>query len=281
MPNINVLYQRGNFALQTWCAELTARWGKPDRPYEYVTGYKAADNFTGHNADNNGVVHGVDIFVGPGNLSPANANIATAFLRAEGLKGTIPGHPDRLYYIIYQDRIAGDFSNWEWVGAGYGHWDHIHISTCDLFWGDVAPVHPLDYDSTAPWGLSKLTTSKPQGTKPTPIQEDWFDMATKNDVKDALREIFAENGSNTAAAKKAGTRDWVLFNTREHAMAANNGTKANGAALATVVAQTAAIKALAESKPGLDATAVQASIDKAVQGALKDLTVTLSVEADQ
>lgn len=131
-------------------------------------------------------------------------------------------------------------------------------------------------------GSTTTPTTKPQSSKPpTTITKDWFDMATKDEVKAALREIFAENGSDTAAAKKAGTRDWVLFNTRNHAMAANNGTKANGQALATVVAQTAAIKALAESKPGLDASAVQASIDKAVQGALKDLTVTLSVDADQ
>lgn len=130
-------------------------------------------------------------------------------------------------------------------------------------------------------GGSTTPTTKPQSSKPpTIITKDWFDMATKDEVKAALREIFAENGSGTAAAKQAGTRDWVLFNTREHAMAANNGTKANGQVLATIAAQTAAIKALAESKPGLDATAVQASIDKAVQGALKDLTVTLSVDAD-
>lgn len=172
MGNLNVLYDRGNFALQTLTKEISATWGKPARPYEYVTGYRAADNFTGHNADINGVAHGVDIFVGPGNLTPERADELTRFLRDEGLKGSIPGHPDRLYYIIYQDRIAGDFSGWEWVGAGYGHWDHIHISTCDLFWGDPAPIGPLDYDSTAPWGLASTTAQPLSSSKPQPIQED-------------------------------------------------------------------------------------------------------------
>lgn len=277
MPNLNVIYQRGNRALTTLTSEITALWGYPARPYEYVTGYRAADNFTGHNADSNGVVHGVDIFVGAGSLTQAQAFILHTFLRGEGLKGTIPGHPDRLYYIIYQDRIAGDFSNWEWVGAGYGHWDHIHVSTCDLFWGDPAPISALDYDSTAPWGLSGVTT---QSTGTTPITKDWLDMATKEEVKQAFREVLAENLSSTKAAKTAGTLGWAIMNGRDHAQLANNGARANGQALANVAAQTAAIKALAASKPGLDPAAVQASIDKAVQAALKDLSVTLSVEAD-
>lgn len=177
MPNLNVIYQRGNYALQTLTREVSALWGYPKRAYEFVTGYKAASNFTGHNADNNGVVHGVDIFVGPGNLSEAQANVLTSFLRNEGLKGTIPGHPDRLYYIIYRDQIAGDFSNWEWVGAGYGHWDHVHISTCDLFWGDVAPISSLDYDSTAAWGLNGGTTAlAPQSDTVTNIPQYTLDQ---------------------------------------------------------------------------------------------------------
>lgn len=126
--------------------------------------------------------------------------------------------------------------------------------------------------------LGKAGGTKPQGSTITPSAKDWFDMASKEEVKAALREVFGEGADSLPSTRRAGTRDWVLFNTREHAMAANYGAKANGKLLASIAAQTAAIKALAESKPGLDASAVQASIDKAVQAALKDLTVTLSTE---
>lgn len=281
MPNMAVQYQGPNPALITLTKELRARFGDPARTYEFVTGYKSPGNYSGHNPDNNGIVHAVDIFVGPGNLSEAQGMDVAERIRLEGQRGDTPGIPARVFYLIHNRRIAGGSEGWAWrpyTGAD-PHTDHIHVSTADTYWGDPVALHPSNYNTTAPWNLwvaVPLTSANP-----APIQEDWFDMATKNDVKDALREIFAENGSGTAAAKKAGTRDWVLFNTREHAMAANNGAKANGIVLATIAAQTAAIKALAQSKPGLDATAVQASIDKAVQGALKDLTVTLSVDADQ
>lgn len=225
MGNPNILYDRGNFALQTLTKEINAAWGKPARPYEYVTGYRAADNFTGHNADINGVAHGVDIFVGPGNLSAGQANELTAFLRGEGLKGDVPGHPDRLYYIIYQDRIAGDFSNWEWVGAGYGHWDHIHISTCDLFWGDPAPISPLDYDSTAPWNLTSITS--PQSGNITPIPEEGFLMALSDadqtEVLLNLRKVVAmasaeagmDKGMNEKLDEVVGNLRKVYWNTAE------------------------------------------------------------------
>lgn len=199
MVNLLVAYVRGNYALSTLVAEISAKWGRPERPYEFVTGWKSATNFSGHCPDNNGVVHGVDIFVGPGNLSAPNADVLTAFLRREGLKGTIPGHPDRLYYIIYRDQIAGDFSNWEWVGAGYGHWDHIHVSTCDLFWGDPAPISRLDYDSTAPWGLASTTLSKPQSGNITPIKEAALSAAEVNQIKAAIAAEGLKNRNYVAA----------------------------------------------------------------------------------
>lgn len=146
-------------------------------------------------------------------------------------------------------------------------------------YGSALTACPGRYDLAKLDALARGITT--QGSKPitiTPAAKDWFDMASKEEVKAALREVFGEGADSLPSTRKAGTRDWVLFNTREHAMAANNGAKANGKLLASIAAQTAAIKALSESKPGLDASAVQASIDKAVQAALKDLTVTLSTE---
>lgn len=172
MVNLGVRYQRPNNALATLVAEVRARYGGSPIRVDYVTGYKSASNFTGHNADQHGVCHAVDIFVGtPGNLTEAQATDLVNWLQTEGPRGSIPGHPDRLYYMIFRDKIMGDWSGWtSWDGHGYGHWDHIHISTCDLYWGDPAPISHLDYDSTAAWGLSTISPAG-SGTI-TPIEED-------------------------------------------------------------------------------------------------------------
>lgn len=160
MVNMNVPYSRPNNALKTLVNELYDRWGLPARAPEYVTGYKSPSNLTGHNADSNGIVHAVDLFFSEGSKwTPARGKELAELLRKEGPRGAIPGHPDRMYYIIYQDRIAGDFSDWEWMGSGYGHWDHIHVSTCDMYWGDPAPISYLEYDSTAPWNLWSVTST--------------------------------------------------------------------------------------------------------------------------
>ena len=178
MPNMAVQYQGPNPCLRVLTTELRTRFGNPARTYEFVTGYKSASNVSGHNADNYGVVHSVDIFVGPGNLSEAQGIDTAERLRLEGTKGKIAGHPDRLAYIIHRGRIAGDHTNWLWVaytGADW-HGDHIHVSSVfDYYWGDPVPgnLDPSNYNSTAPWNLWAPAPSKPLSTaKPTPIKKD-------------------------------------------------------------------------------------------------------------
>lgn len=157
MVNMNVEWAGPNFSLATLAKELTARFGAPARPYEFVTGYKSPANVSGHNADANGRGHSMDIFVGGGNSISVEQGIDLAErLRLEGQRGSIPGHPDRLAYIIHRGRIAGDHTNWEWVPY-YGladHYDHIHVSSVfDYFWGDPVAGNPLDYNSTLAWNL--------------------------------------------------------------------------------------------------------------------------------
>lgn len=294
MANMNVLYQRGNYALQTLCAEISARWGAPSRPYEFVTGYRASDNFTGHNADSNGVAHGVDIFVGPGALTAGQADELTMFLRSEGLKGDVPGHPDRLYYIIYQDRIAGDFSNWEWVGAGYGHWDHVHVSTCDLFWGDPAPIPAGDYDSTAPWGLS-ITSGQGSNIKPiTPTYEedDMFTDKDKSNLETTLGKVLTlvsmldnvaanvntvPGRSATATLEKSITRaggvagTTTLLGELAWAEANHKADRATITALKDVISQLAKGQGVA-----IDYNKVGDAVTKA----LKDGTITVDVNVN-
>jgi len=154
MPNLAVPYVRPDHALQTLTRQITAAYGPPARPYEYVTGYKSATNFSGHCPDSSGIVHAVDIFVGPGQ----NLTVQQGIALAEALR---TAQDWRASYIIHRDRIAGTMNGWQWGGSGYGHYDHIHVSICDQYWGDPAPVPASRYDNTGPWqigGYQPLTT---------------------------------------------------------------------------------------------------------------------------
>lgn len=182
MVNLNVPYRRGNYGLQTLVAERIAKYGQPDRPSEYVTGYKSVDNYSGHNADSNGIVHAVDIFVGPGNLTVAQADDVAAAVIAEGIRGNTAGHPKRAGYVIWNRRTAGDTTGWQWAPytGPVPHTDHLHISSIDLYYGDPLPAWygPADYDSTLPWNLTTLTG---QGSGITPIPSEEDDMFTDKD----------------------------------------------------------------------------------------------------
>lgn len=195
MVNLSVPYARPNYALQTLVAEVRARWGNPIRTPEFVTGYKSASNVTGHNADNNGVVHGADLFFSNNSAwTEARGWELAEWLRtAEGPKGAVPGYPDRMYYIIYRDRIAGDFSGWQWQGSGYAHWDHIHISTVDLYWGDPVSLPAADYDSRAPWGFAAGVTAQ---STVTPIVTTPAAPTTPNYSEDEqfILDLFGPEG---------------------------------------------------------------------------------------
>lgn len=201
MVNMAVPWRGPNSSLATLAKELNARFGNPSRFYEYVTGYKSASNITSHNADNNGIGHAMDIFVGAGhNISVAQGIDLAERLRLEGKKGSIPGHPDRLAYIIHRGRIAGDHTNWEWVAYNgiADHYDHIHISSVmDYYWGDVVAGHPSDYNSTAAWNLWVTST---QGGNIKPIQEDTLSAKEVQEIKNHINAVMI--GGYTWAGKK-------------------------------------------------------------------------------
>lgn len=172
MVNLNIAYREPAPCLTTLTKELTARHGTPSRWYEFVAGSGPTTwNISSHNADNNGLAHAVDIFVGHGhNISVEQGIDLAERLRIEGTKGDIAGHPDRLAYIIHRSRIAGDHTGWKWqpyTGAS-PHNDHIHVSSVfDFYWGDpVWGVHASNYSSTIPWNLWATTTAKPAPVKP-------------------------------------------------------------------------------------------------------------------
>ena len=215
MPNMAVQYRGPNPALLTLTKELRARFGDPARTYEFVTGYKSPGNYSGHNPDNNGIVHAVDIFVGPGNLTAAQGIDAAERLRQEGLRGTAPGVPARVSYLIHNRRIAGGSEGWAWrpyTGAD-PHIDHIHVSTADTYWGDRVALDPSNYNTASPWNLwaaVPLTT-----TKPAPIQEDDMPL-TAQDKKDIAIAVWGYKNSalerDDAYALLRAIRDRVLVN---------------------------------------------------------------------
>ena len=190
MVNMNVGWAGPNPSLAKLAGELNARFGPPKRHYEYVTGYKSPTNITSHNADAYGRGHGMDIFVGAGhNISVEQGIDLAERLRLEGKKGSIPGHPDRLAYIIHRGRICGDHTGWEWVAYNgvADHYDHIHISSVfDYYWGDVVAGNPDDYNSTAAWNL--WTTALPQADNIIPIQED--EVVTPEDRLAIVRDLL-------------------------------------------------------------------------------------------
>ena len=204
MVNLAVEWAGPNFSLSTLAKELNAKFDAPKRAYEYVTGYKSAANVSGHNADNNGRGHSMDIFVGAGqNISVEQGIDLAERLRLEGKKGDIPGHPDRLAYIIHRGRIAGDHTNWEWVAYNgiADHYDHIHVSSVfDYYWGDPVAGNPADYNSTQAWNLWGATSG--QGSDITPIPKEELSMADINTILGWINTVHNAVRDNATATNK-------------------------------------------------------------------------------
>lgn len=196
MVNMNVPYARPCRALLTLRDEVYAAYRyTPRRASEFVTGYKSPSNFTGHNADNHGVVMAVDIFTDDqGNLPEAQGRELAEKLRLIGKR------TNRFQYLIHDmcptpgvawPRIASANTGWEWVPyeGESPHTDHIHISMCDLYWGDPAPISASVYDSTAAWGISS-TAINPAGNTGTIIQEDSLSAAEVKEIKDHINAVM-------------------------------------------------------------------------------------------
>lgn len=273
MANMSVAYQRPNYSLQTLVKEVYALYGyTPRRASEYVTGYKDPNNFTGHNADNRGVVHAVDIFTDEnGNLPEAEGRALAEKLRQIGAA------TGRFNYLIHDmspgapaPKIAGAFNNWQWEDytGSSPHSDHIHISTVDLYWGDPVNFPASVYDSTATWGLAKIN---PSGGGVTPLPEkDWFDNMDENTLRKIIREetpkvIWGMSGKRPS--EKGGQTMWnrVVVANEQAVRAA-----ANSAAALELAKQAAA-------KQGLDVSKIDSIVTEAVKKGLADGTVDVNV----
>ena len=183
MANMSVAYRGPDPSLVTLTNELRAHYGNPARTYEFVTGYKAPSNFSGHNPDSNGVVHAVDIFTDDhGNIPEAEGRALAERLRLVG-KAT-----GRFAYLIHdmsagapQPMIAGDHTGWLWAayGGADAHSDHIHLSIADGYWGDPCNVPAYVTNDTSRWGVTG--GANPQADTITPILEEGFLMALSHE----------------------------------------------------------------------------------------------------
>lgn len=276
--NLNVIYQGPVPCLSVLTSELRATFGNPARTYEYVTGYDHT-GVTSHNADNNGRVHAVDIFVGPGNLTEAQGIWVAEQLRKEGERGSIPGHPDRLAYIIHRGRIAGDHTGWQWWAYNGVDWhgDHIHVSASfDYAWGDPVSGNPADFNSTIPWNLG-APTNQGSGVKPLPLEkEDELSkeaetriMAGIASMEAGIRKNLNDHflyGTNASDGWRPGVTKITIENQRRL-----NAANTKLAAMESVVAQLA---------KGQGVVIDYAKIEKAIQKALADgIEITGTIEA--
>lgn len=196
MVNLAVKYRRIDQALITLRDEVYATYGyTPKRPSEGVTGYQSSDNFTGHNADINGVVHALDIFTDEyGNLPEAQgrelANKIVAELERRGIESA---------YVIHDmspgapwPAIAGYFNGWQWQDY-HGvspHSDHIHVSIGDLYWGDYPPVGPEIYDSTESWNLGTPFVQEEE------VTEEQIEAVANKAADKVLNAQFERKGTN-------------------------------------------------------------------------------------
>lgn len=266
MTNMAIPYSRPDRALLTLRDEVYAAYGyTPARASEFVTGYKDPGNFTGHNADANGVVHAIDIFTDEnGNLPEAAGRELAEKLRLIG-KAT-----NRFSYLIHDmcptpgtawPRIAGQFNGWVWqeYGGSSPHTDHVHVSMCDLYWGDPAPVPSSVYDSTASWGISSI---RPAGTI-TPEPQEPFTMGQYEEL---MRQIGLahEKENNIAAAVVSGFKAGRVYHGQTHG-------KIN--ALTSIVEQLARGQGVTIDMAAVEAAAKKGAAEALAEGVDINLTV--------
>lgn len=203
--NPGIAYVGPDGATRSLTNELTARDGTPSRPYEFVTGWKDAGNVSGHNPDSNGITHGVDIFTG-------NLRWTADHLAARGKAGD-----KRVLYVIYAGQLANARTGWSFAGEGWDHWDHVHLSVWDGYWGGPCTLPASIYNDTSSWGVVPTTG---QGSGITPITEEGFLMALPDadqiEIRDNIRKLVGMGQAETNRDKDAaGKLEEVVGNVRK------------------------------------------------------------------
>jgi|GEM_PF-3906109 len=276
MVNMNVGYVRPARSLTTLQAELNAIWPGRQPDLGFVTGYKSAGNFSGHNPNNLGIVMAYDIgtYVN-GSINEPDGRALADYLRTDC--------NEKLQYLIHdmgpagvqQPMIAGNHTNWAWqayTGAD-PHSNHIHLSIVDLYWGDPTNVPASVYDSTSPWGIAARFGATSQGGTITPItQKDGFDMASLADLRKIIKEEVATSswGYKNPSLEKDDAYA-LLRATRTYAVK-NSG---DIAALRNVVDQIAKGQGVAIDYAQVKEAAAAGAAEALAAGVDLDATVTI------
>lgn len=172
---MSVPYLRPAKSLTTLASELNQVWPGRGADLGFVTGYKAADNLTGHNPNEKGICMAFDIGIHATNkgINPATGRDLAEYLRSKA--------NEKFQYLIHdmgteaegvRPKIAGNHTGWKWqpYAGPHPHSDHIHISIVDLYWGDNCGVPANVYDSTSTWGVPEHFP-KPVGPTTGPDQK--------------------------------------------------------------------------------------------------------------
>lgn len=265
MANMAVAYRGPDLSLIALTNELRSHYGQPARTYEYVTGYKSAGNFSGHNPDSNGIVHAVDIFTDDfGNIPQPEGRALAERLRLVGAA------TNRFSYLIHDmsagapaPKIAGQFNGWVWQAyTEDDHSDHIHVSVADLYWGDPCPVPASVYNNTARWNVTGKSAVKPQASTVTKIQEDTLSQAEVKQINDYTAALLL-NGYTLAGVKHPGIG--MVVEEEQRRAAKDRG-------------ELAGIKSVVEQLAAKQGVAIDyGKVEEAVKKALADGTVQVDV----
>lgn len=220
MVNLAVPYVRPNYALTTLQNEIRAWRPGREQNLGFISGYISAANYTGHNADANGIAHAYDIGVdiqGDGTgLTVRDGKTLAERLRRLGKAGF---GPLAYGYVIHDRQIAGAFNGWLWApyGGPSPHTDHIHISIIDLYYGDPVGIPATVYDSREPWNISTFSVLATRKITPLdPVLEEIMAFyKNKADFEAAMGTLIDTRINNNTRIKRvdeglASLRDWLF-----------------------------------------------------------------------
>lgn len=219
------------------------------------------------------VYAGTVIGVGSG-LLPGRSGDRNVYIKNPDGERQYYGHCERALVKVGQKVRAGE--DIATVGArGNATGPHLHLEIHNKNGVPRNPRIDFNHHGITP-GSTPITTSRPSG-------KDWFTMASKQDLKDAIWEVLSEHNISVSGATQrilGRDRRSAFALVRYAAADLFEGRERHAETLARIEGLNAALRTLAESQ-GVDPEQITATIETAVERALKDLTITLSVEGDQ
>lgn len=124
------------------------------------------------------------------------------------------GHTVWLAWYGSSSRVNGYATDWSWTpntpaGWTVGAWQYSDKGRLPGYSGDLDLNVSLDVrGDMSMWSPSKAVATATVAKKQTTTEKDWFDMATKKELKDSLAEVLAELDI-PAKGDSRGSMKWV------------------------------------------------------------------------